>query len=491
MGRILYDSKRIIPAPTASISKQYQKTGGGRILSPIYTITLQGTIVAYKGSPASDGTFWTLGGYPADENISLDARLKAILMKQDAIRELFSVEGLQLEIQSDDGSAPTKCNPRVISIDFPEGLWYQTCPYTITLEADRLYPQDEDTDSLGTDFFISDASETWSLETDESSAESYESPRSYRLTHSISAQGKRSYNSIGGLDNSPSDNAKAYVLGKLGLNNSYITSSGVLNLASYYGGYNFARSENTDVEGGSHSVTESWVISSGLAFESFEVSTTYGIGDGLRRVSINGSIAGLEQRDSNLNLVTPKYVNAQAKFSGVSPNIFSRAQLYSGYSLNIVPTTETIGRNPIGGTISYAYEYDNRPSQAITNSLAESITVTDNGTSEEFAAIPVLGRSQGPVLQPLGTSQARTRTLSISANFGPQTIDTTDRNTLQASLLENPRTWPATATSINNIIDAVNPYNNSAYITFRGQPQESWDARNGTYNYSVTWVWEQ
>lgn len=490
MGRVIYDSKRLIPAPTVSISKQYNKTGAGRNIGTLFSISLQGTLLSWKGSPTSSGSFWTIGGYPGDETVTENSKLQSILTKQAAIRELFSNEGLQLEIQSDDGSAATKCNPRVISIDFPEGIWNQTCQYTINLEADRLYPQDEDLDSLGSSYFINDASETWTLETDEATAESLDAPRSYRLTHSISAQGKRTYNSVGGLTLQPWQNARAFVISRLGLDTSFITSSGVNNLAGYYGGYNYIRNESVDVEGGSHSVTENWVITSGTAFESFEVSSNYNLGDGLTKVSINGNVTGLEQRDSNLNLTTKKYDNALVKFSGLIPNMLSRAQLYSGTSLNITPNSNSIGRNPLAGTISYSYEYDNRPSNAISGSLVESIVVTDVGNSEEFAAIPVLGRAAGPVLQPLGTSQAINRSLAINANFGPQTINMTNRASIQSSLLGNPRTWANTSGDILNIIAAVNPTNNGAYQTFKSQPQESWEPKTGSYSYSINWTYE-
>lgn len=490
MSYVMYNSNRLVPAPLVAISKQYQKTGSGRNLSPIYSITLQGTMLSWKGSPDSTGTFWNLPGYPPDESVTENSRLASILKKQAAIRELFSVEGLQLEIQSADGSQSTKCNPRVISIDFPEGIWNQTATYTITLEADRLYPQDEDTDSLGDDYFISDAAETWTLDTDEGTAESLELPRTYRLTHSISAQGKRTYNSVGGLSLQPWQNAKQYVVSRLGLDNSFINSSGVNDLASSYGGYNYVRNENTDVEGGSHSVTESWVISSGSAFESFEVNSNYSISEGITHVSINGNVVGLEQRDSNMNLVTTKYNNAMIKFSSVMPNLLTRAQTYSGATLNVIPVTTSVGRNPLGGTISYAYEYDSRPSNVLTDSLVESIVVNDTYSSQEFAAVPVLGRTAGPVLQPLGTSQAITRSLSINANFGPQTVDVSSRSAIQTAFLTNPRTWSATSGTIINIIDAVNPINAGASQSFRSAPQESWEPKTGSYSYSISWTWE-
>src|SRR5687768_10659426 len=117
MGRVIYDSKRIIPAPLVTWQRAFDTTGDGEAVGTTYQFTVTGELVAFMGSPDSDGTFWTLGGYPADESIAADSRLASILRKQDALRELFAIEGKTFEVQSADGSQPLTCNPRNIRVD--------------------------------------------------------------------------------------------------------------------------------------------------------------------------------------------------------------------------------------------------------------------------------------------------------------------------------------------------------------------------------------
>lgn len=489
MGRVIYNNQRIIPAPLFSMEKSYQKTQDGTIIGAGFKGSINGQICAYKGSPTSSGTFWTNTGYPPDENISLDSRLGAILRKQSAIRELFSRDGMTMEIQSDDGTQPLKFNPRILSINTPEGPWHTLAPYSVEFEMDRVYPQNEDADTLPSGYFVSDASESWQLETDET-GENVHLPRTYRITHSISAQGKRTYDTVGGLQKQAWENAKAFVLPRLGLDNTFVNSSAVNNLPSYYGGYNRVISETVDELGGTYAVQETWVLTSGTAIEDFTINTNYSIQDALTKVTVDGNIRGLEQRDSNMNLTTSKYTNALTKWSAVQSDLFLRAQSYSGTSLNISPVTTTTGRNPIAGTISYSYEYNNRPSNVISGALSENISITEQGYSQKFAAIGVLGRVRGPVLQDLSESDAISRTLNIDAVFPLTQLNVSSYSTIQNSLLINPRLNPAYSAVIENIIAAVNPINQGASKSFRSQPQESWTPTGGSYNYNITYTYE-
>ena len=180
MARVLYDGKRLIPAPLVTINKSFQKSGNGENIGSTFSLTLTGTVVAYMGSPDSSGTFYTGSDYPADEVIAADNRLGAIQRKQEAIRHLFRQEGLQFEIQSSVTDEPVRCNPRITSIDFAEGIWYDRCDYTITLECDQLVGGDfAEEDSFNQ--YLSDASEEWSIDTnDERSVDSGDRPTIWR-----------------------------------------------------------------------------------------------------------------------------------------------------------------------------------------------------------------------------------------------------------------------------------------------------------------------
>lgn len=486
MSTVSYDGKKLIPAPLVSISKSYQTTGDGRKIGAVYTIVVNGTMVAYKGSPNSAGTFHILSGYPDDEGVANASRLKAILVKQQAIRDLFSVDGLSFEIQSMDGSQPMKCNPRVISVDVPEGLWYDTAPYTVTLEADLIYPINEDEFTE----YINSAEETWGVETDDSRGESESISRVYTLSHSVSAQGKRYFDETGTLVKPAWQQAREYVLSRLGFDSQIALASGVLNLPSYYAGYNHLRTQNIDEEGGGFSVTETWILTSGTALEDFSVSKQTSLQDGLEHVSIEGNVVGLEQRNSDMSLSISKYSNALTKFATASGLAFSRAQNYGGATLNIVPVATTIGRNPIAGTINYSFEFDNRPSNIISGARSELITISDNMAGDVFASIPVLGRARGPVLQDINTITQTEKSLSIElfvdrASFGTNTL--TD---IKNAFNNNPRVNPVTSGQFANIVAAANPLNNGFTTVFTNPPQENWIPKTGQYSYTISWTYQ-
>lgn len=492
----MYDGKRLIPAPLVTVAKEYQTAADGTKVGSLFGITLNGTIVAYKGSPDSSGNFYTGGGnYPPDgrddptynETINNDSRLTAILRKQEAIRDLFSEDGKQLEFQAFDADQPMKCNPRIQSINFEEGRWYNICQYTIQCEADVL---SVDGVLVGEDDYteyISSAQETWAIESVEQ-PEGLGLPRTYRMTHSVQAQGKRYYDDTGALVADAWKQARDWVTPRLGFDSAYLTSSGVKDLTSDYTGYNHVRSENIDEVGGSYSITETWLVASGTALEEFTVNVRTSQ-DGLTTVGIDGNITGLEERDSDLDLTTSKWDNALTKFTAVSGVAYTRAKSYSGINtLNITPLSTTVGKNPIAGTISYGFEFDSRPSNCVNGAKSEVISLNDSFGVDVFASIPVLGRVKGPVLQDIGTHQATTRALSIEL-----VMDTPGTGCDVTTFLftKNPRRAAATSGDIQAIINAASPATyEGASQTFVSNRSENWEPKTGRYSYNIEWTYE-
>lgn len=478
MTHMMYDSQRIIPAaPSVSIQKQYQKTSDGTIVGAGFSIIINGVILADHGSPASDGSFWTIGGYPPDETIPDSSRLMAILRKQEAMRKLFSVEGRSFEIQSADGSPPIKCNPRIIGIDFGEGLWYQTCPYTITLECDVIYINGT---AIGEDafpYYIIDASENWSIEVDDT-PEGLNLPKTYRMSHSVSATGKRFYDDSGALPKKAWERAKDYVLTRLGFSQTIADNIGVNNLSNY-NGYNYFRSSSQDELAGQFSITENWLLATQPCLEEFSCEIKKDSGTGITSVGITGTLTGLEIRDADVQLVTSKYENASNRWTTVESQLLTRAQLYSGLTLNPIPLTIAVGKNDISGVITYSYEFDTRPTNLFSDVSFESITLSESFPSDLFAIIPVIGRSAGPVLQYLSSVTERTVSLSI------ELVANVSGNTL--NLYNNPR---VTQNSVfQSILAAAEPSNHyGTSKSFVNRPNETWDYKSGRYTYSIEWV---
>ena len=484
---VLYDEKQLIPGPTVSITRNYNRVGGeeGEIVSSNYEIVLNGTLVAYKGSPNSLGAFfWGSDGYPEDENISMDGRLGAITRKQTALRELFSKEneGKALEIQSADGSEPLKMYPKILSVSFPEGLWHTICPYTITLSANQIFPLEETFE-----YNILSASESWSLEPQDTpenfnveTNNSFQTSSYYRLGHNVSAQGIRVYDIDGDLIKEPWQSAKDWVISRLGINQQIVNSSGVNNLPAYYTGKDHFRTEEVDILNGSYSVNETWLLTSGNAIEDFTISIASDINNPYSTVDINGSVRGLEEKDSDMKITKTRYENASEYYETVTPKFFSRAQtIYSGIILNSNPVNTNVGRNPANGTINYSFQYNSRPSGIIQDALSENINVNYTDGGDSFASVFAIGRSRGPVLQPLGTAEAKTKTLSIEAVFQPSL----DPNDLISSFA-----FPEN--KISSIVSQLNPINEGATKSFKSPAAKNWSPITGQLSYSVTWTYE-
>lgn len=469
---VIYNSKAIIPAPFVSISKEYIKSDNGDTIGSTYVITLSSKLVSYKGSPNSTKTFWTNTGYPADEVLADNKHFPSILRKIEGLRILFADEGKTLDIQPYDGSASITCNPRVRSLQFPQGQWVYLAEYTITLEADVIYVngqavnEDDGTDVVN--YKVSRAQDSWNIEP------ANDNQLTYRLTRTVGATGKKFYNSSGSLVQAAYLNAKDYVTNRLtlGLNTARITDS-VLNLSGTAQAFNYVRAENIDEKGGSYSVTETWLVydpaGGAKAVEEFNIVARQSE-EGRVNVTIDGTINGLFERNGSFTITTDKYTNALAKYNEVYPNFLTRAQNYSGTTLNSNPLTKQVTHNVTNGSINYSWSYDNRPSNSIAGAISEVISVTFGNPTDVFAKIPVLGRAAGPVLQSIGTVTERTKGLNIEA-------------VMQAAT----PSYTPTAPDTDLIVLAFTPIATQVFLT---KDDETWNPYTGRYTRTVGWTYQ-
>lgn len=509
--RCIYGNKLLRPTPFVSISKNFQRTANGEIVGSLYNIVLNGTLVAWRGSPSASGylvdqtnwspdNFWTASGAPADESSST-IRFKALSRKTESIRNLFSKlnEGKTLQLQPCDGSTPLSCNPRIAGpITFEEGKWYNTVKYSVPLEADVIYgfviPSGEDNFSQ----YIADANENWLIE-DAQTPENENVQHTFRLTHNIFAQGKRFYKDDGTIPKEAWQWAREYVLDRLGIDNTFVRSSGSLFLPSFYGGFNHVRSVTPDIKNGSYSVTETWILSSGDTLEDFEISTDISTNTALKTVVVNGSVRGLETLtypdptgNSNTDFSfaetgvhTTKYTAAKNKFNKVQDQLHGRAQSYSGLTLNTQPRASRIGRNPVQGVINYAYTYDTRPSTCISGALSEVITISNNYSNDVFAVIPVLGRAAGPVLQDINTITETNRTLNVELVMPTPSACATNTAGMITLLNASPKS------KVDNIVNAMSGALSSVYSqVFKSEDNDNWNPTEATYSRQVSWVFQ-
>ncbi len=472
MAVVSYDNQAIIPGPYLSISKDYQTNDDGAPVGTLFNIVVKGKFVAHKGSPNSSGQFWTQGGYPPDEAISDVQRLASILRKQEALRKLFSNHGRTFDIQPWNGSPPITFNPRIKSIQFPEGQWYNVEDYIINMEADILYVNGTALYEDGADFTtykVSKSSEDWDVEVAD------EAFLTYRLTHTVSAQGKRFFDVTGSLTQEAWQNARDYVQNKIGLgidltkaDNSVLTP-----INNDYQAYNYVRGEKSNIKGGNYSVSETWLLyapSGSAAIEEYVGATTVQE-NGMVEVSVEGTIKGLRiSNNTTQATLSSKYTNALARFNEVQPSFFQRAQDLSGSTLNPQPLGKLISKAYQEGVITYNYKYNARPTTVVPGAISEKLTVTFDGAKDVLAIIPVLGRAAGPVLQNIGT------------------ITETRKNlTIEAIVVADSQAGPAVQPNTDVLVGSFTPTSSQVFKT---QDRVSFNPRQGSYTREVSWVYQ-
>ena len=378
----------IRPTPLISISYTPLRNKVG-VFGGTYEITLNGTIIDSEGSPfASSGIpngsatnfaapfFGSLAARPNGQLVGIGQSMQSIINKQNSLRELFALDGQLVElspISNDDlieappkqseamagqnrveqDDAPIlKFYPQVQSVSFEEGIYVNTCKYTITLKADVLLDKDNKvfTDgSLNSTYssvsgyfadpqsgiygfgstrltegqlraqfggFIEDFSESWSLEAEDGNGNTTNRgnvTKAWRLTRNTSATGRTHYGHVGGLSGVRIDawvEARNYLYKNVLYGTiyqgyasgnwqkypnyyNYSFASGLLNLSNRYKGYNHAVTENIDRVAGSYSISETWLLSQEDAYENYKMSISSSLGGPFVNVSIDGTIKGL------------------------------------------------------------------------------------------------------------------------------------------------------------------------------------------------------
>jgi len=289
------------------------------------------------------------------------------------------------------------------------------------------------------------------------------------------------------------------------------------------------RTVSADEFEGSMTLTDTYMLinSSGTSFsENYAAWDVWSVNvdtdinqDGLARVSVQGSIQGypnyrfdsfiLQDGDSAFDQASSYFSLVDG--SGASGGAFQRAKTFwhndgPGYSknqlnevadtngptdraqpinqtmpLNPEPISRSFGYNVTEGTVEYTLQFDTRPMACVTgqNVLSEQISISKNRPIPLHAALTVLGRSNGPILQDIGTQTAYTADLSIEAVVPPP----------------SDCTGPLWFLGTPNYDEIVNDTDNhiatgegrNAY--FKTADSESFDVKTGRYTRSVSWIY--
>lgn len=257
-------------------------------------------------------------------------------------------------------------------------------------------------------------------------------------------------------------------------------------------------------------ITEDYPVS-----DSFSVNVDSDIGEGVVKISTQGSVIGYPNyKVSNLFVEdgSGAFNNASGYFSnaltgsGVGARFYSRCSgVYDehvsdytfaetadgsdrtgpqandgGAPLNPQPISRSYGYNIKEGTIDYSLTYSTRPAACLTgaNLLSEQISITRNRPTPLHASLVVLGRGSGPILQDIGTQTAYTADLSIEA-------------VVLAPAACNGPLWFDGSPNYNAVIATteadISQSGDNTY--FKTADSESFDVKTGRYTRSVSWVY--
>lgn len=494
---------------------------------------------------------------PPHQQIPASHNATALISKQRALRALFAQDGQRLEITDLSGDQPAViCFPRFLSIEFGAGPYIFRSDYTINLEADVLFHRDNANlhlDHEGTVIphasgdsasiidavvpgiteeklvvemsgaFVANFSENWSIEVNDTNGETYVDgngitqilPKSYRISHSLSATGKKHYmmKEDESVEKIPAwESARKFVTGRLSKDASVAgypnilgqVGSGTINLMEIYGGFNCVRTESISENDGSFSVTENWLLASGSAYENYKIDLSTSSSSPFVNVSINGSIKGLTTITPSGDIyggtgdsgVRP-YDNAVNKYNqitnngyfGVGSDIYKRANNMVAVGLNSQPLSVALGSNEFTGDLSYTLAFDNRPTNIISGVIAETLQISDTYPGDVFAVVPVLGRATGPILQYIGGRTEYKRDVSLNLTMDYTKVPYgSGRDPL---MLKKPSVVEPTASQIANLLKEVSPNSEPGVRKcFVSAPSESWSPKTGTYSFNISFTYE-
>lgn len=488
------------------IQKEFARADDGSILNEKHTINLTGQIVA--------------NGNNADARYSsLIAQIGSYAAKVRVTTRSATTQAAPLTITGDSGQllAYSQATLLNISISQPSeetaGLHVQEV--SLSFES---YNTPSDPAST---YKLRSASENFEIKKEEAGL-SYlnddittnEPFYSYTITHTISAQGlinpsqkeafEEAYNYVNSrkldslaeikTDNFGRDLASSFdsKLFKVGANSSIAVDGADFNT---YGQYNKIRTSSCDLTNGSYSLTTTFFMSKSES--NIEITGNFNRDEsGDSSVTVDGTIQGLST-NSPTSVKTNKINQARATYSTISGNLKSGSKIYSfasdiynryqqdttGVSLRDVPLNYSFGENKGNGTITFSVSYKVYPSalvtllQNITGALTATASITDsnrNGAgydTDAIVIIPIIGRASGPIIQDMGTTKERTRSVNVDVTLEPR-YRTVINNTVRSQVIAE----------VNN----YKPTNSELYVN---EFQETWDWTSGKYNLNLSWTY--
>lgn len=354
------------------------------------------------------------------------------------------------------------------------------------------------------------------------------------FTHTIDVKGRTTYtgtSSPTSLESKPGwqsayDYATGYLNDKYGVSSdasiTTVSASGLIGLPITKAGqsltiYDRFRNASINRTDNSVSVTETFSLqpqaagSDNLdgAFETFDISlSTEG---GVTSATVQGQIQGyslidykagtnyngdsvtenqLREQEQSIEKARAYFSDLQTKdvffkraaHATLNSESFLQGSCQRAIILADRPKTITVGENPLQGTISYSISYDDSLQGCITGDciLSQNITVDDQLESDVFATQTILGRAQGPLLQDIGTTTARVKTISVEVVTVPPTSC--------ASVEEINKTNPSG--QVNDFITTIyNSLTGNYSQVFTSSNGQSWNFTQGRYTKNIAFTY--
>jgi len=455
--------------------------------NPRYSISMEtqqksGIAYANRYNISATGIFLATG-----DVTTLGARAKSVL--DEVAAELIRGGGYgTLTIQAAGGSTSLIFEDcKLVSIEAAEqddsSQGVTTQEFTATFEAYKMsQTAGSNDDLLYTNFGdgdLDDLTETWDwaiTEDNTSDKAANDTARNFTASYTVSATGRGSSTTSG------YETAKTWVQSRTSANSNPLSVTDLLGNSNTLDGlpgtftpYNKITSRNEDTSAGTYSETVTWVLSKYQAACNVDISGSLDPAGAANTVDVSVTITGYE--DTLEAESSAKYTNAKAFYDAkVDGNLATWAASHyntflapsvSGRSLNSFITAKSISSNETDGVITVSASFDDKSifNGAVDQNLQITDTNTDGG-NEIVAILPVIAKSNGPVIQNMLTTGERTRSISLDLTMN------------QDNRTNKPNGLPEIAAYIPN-----------ASPVYRQNKTESWNPFTGAYNLTVDYVW--
>jgi hypothetical protein len=497
------------PVPLVSISSNPVQNKIAKFHDS-YTINLVGTILVGAGAKdtvVSGGTSGTVEDGGAGKVLSIQKQITELLHTSNQLTIGNMVfQGLTVQ-----------------SIDFEEGTYVNTCRYTVTLNAVKK------TGDLNSHFGyvgaeghlaatqldtygIEDFQETYEISSEEgqgvtNAAGTAAYARIDTITRTSTVTARQNHS----ITSSRYDGRSAWRRAGDYLNQYIGTNAKIYNGVADFMGFaqtaasnefsaNHARVISVDKANGSVTYTDTFTLIKGFttSIETYEISGGSSTSSPFVTATVSGTIKGMsywegtewdtktvDQGDSPISLAQGKWSTiSNAGACGLSSEVYRRANTAVSVTLNAVPTSVSVTANEITGEVSYNASYDNRPTRYFPNTISENITINDTHPGDQYAIVPVIGSSSGPVLQfTFGRTEYR-RSLSLDLQFDFKNVGYG-----ASGLAGSPSSTEPYKTILRALIDTYKPTSVGAQTAFLSPPSESWSPMDGRYSLTLEWVY--